>query len=131
MASFAAIDTSRISIVGPDVTPTFFGMLEEYAIPIAGSVAAAELLSRVIATRSPEVARNSAVAAGGLYIAVGVLPVFLGLVAYRLVPNLPDAESFLPALALQTLPTAGYVLFLGALISAILSTVDTILLVAG
>jgi len=130
-ASIASIDTARIAVVGPDVTPTFFGMLEEYAIPIAGSVVAVELLSRVIAARSPEVARNGAVMAGGLYMLVGVIPVFLGLVAARLVPNLPDAEQFLPALALQMLPTAGYVIFVGALISAILSTVDTILLVAG
>jgi SSS family solute:Na+ symporter len=130
-ASIASIDMTRIAVVGPDVTPTFFGMLEEYAIPIAGSVVAVELLSRVIAARSPEVARNGAVMAGGLYILVGIIPVFLGLVAARLVPNLPDAEQFLPALALQMLPTAGYVIFVGALISAILSTVDTILLVAG
>lgn len=130
-AMFAAIEPSRITLVGPDVTPTFFGMLEEYAIPIAGSVVAVELLSRIIAARSPEVARNGAVLAGGLYILVGTIPVVLGLAAARLVPNLPDAEQFLPALALQVLPTAGYLVFLGALISAILSTVDTILLVAG
>lgn len=130
-AAIAGIDAARISLVGPDVTPTFFGVLEEYAIPIAGSVVAVELLSRVIAARSPGVARNGAVLAGGLYLAVGIIPVFLGLAAARLVPNLADAEQFLPALALQMLPTAGYVIFVGALISAILSTVDTILLVAG
>ena len=130
-AAIASVDAGRIALVGPGVTPTVFGLLEEYAIPIAGSVAAAELLSRVIAARSPVVARNGAVLAGGLYILVGVIPVFLGLAAARLVPNLADAEQFLPALALQMLPTAGYVVFVGALISAILSTVDTILLVAG
>lgn len=130
-ASIAQIGPGRITVVGADVTPGVFGLLEEYAIPIAGSVVAVEVLSRVIAARSADVARNGAVMAGGLYILVGILPVFLGLVAARLVPNLPDAEQFLPALALQMLPTAGYVLFVGALISAILSTVDTILLVAG
>ena len=131
MAAVSGIDLARISLVGPDVTPTFLGLLEEYAIPIAGSVVAVELLSRVIAARSPEVARNGAVIAGGLYVLIGIIPVFLGLVAARMVPDLADAEQFLPALALQTLPTAGYVIFLGALISAVLSTVDTILLVAG
>ncbi|MFN2324459.1 MAG: sodium:solute symporter [Gemmatimonadales bacterium] len=130
-AALASVEPSRLTLVGPDVTPSFLGLLEEYAIPIAGSVVAVELISRVIAARSPEVARNGAVMAGGLYIAVGILPVFLGLVAYRLVPSLPDSEQFLPALALEMLPTAGYIIFVGALISAILSTVDTILLVAG
>jgi len=130
-ASLAAIGPGRVSLVGVDASPTLLGLLEEYAIPIAGSVVAAELVSRVIAARSPEVARNGAVLAGGLYILVGLVPVFLGLAAAGLVPALADAESFLPALAREVLPTAGYVIFLGALVSAILSTVDTILLVAG
>lgn len=130
-ASVAAIDPARLSIVPADAAPTFLGLLEEYAIPIAGSVVAVELLSRVIAARSPQVARNGAVLAGGLYIAVGLMPVFLGLTAAHLVPGLQDPEQFLPTLARQQLSTVGYVLFLGALISAILSTVDTILLVAG
>lgn len=127
--TLALVDTARITLVGPEVTPTVLGLLEEYAIPIAGSVVAVELVSRVIAARSPAVARNSAVIAGGLYIVVGILPVFLGLAAGGLVGELADAEQFLPVLARTVLPTALYVLFAGALISAILSTIDTILLV--
>lgn len=127
--TIALVDPSRISLVGPDVTPSFLGLLEEYAIPIAGSVVAVELISRVIAARSPEVARNGAVIAGGLYIVVGILPVFLGLAAGGLVGELADPEQFLPVLASTVLPTALYVVFAGALISAILSTIDTILLV--
>jgi Na+/proline symporter len=128
-ATVAAIDTSRIAVVGEGVTPTFLGLLEEWAIPIAGSVVAVELVSRVIAARSPQVARNGAVLAGGLYMIVGVLPVFLGLAAGSLLPTVSDPEQFLPLLAREVLPAVGYVVFAGALISAILSTVDTILLV--
>lgn len=130
-ASLAVIAPERLAVMPPDAAPTWLGLLEEYAIPIAGSVVAVELLSRVIAARTPEVARRGAVVAGGLYLLVGLLPVALGLMALPLVPALADAEQVLPALALQMLPTAGYVVFVGALISAILSTVDTILLVAG
>ncbi len=126
--AIASIDRSRIGLVGADVTPTAMGMLEEWLIPIAGSLVAVELVSRVIAARSPQVARNGALIAGGLYMAVGILPLFLGLAAGALVPQLADAEQFLPALALETLPSAAYVIFAGALLSAILSTVDTILL---
>jgi len=129
-AALAAIDRSRLTVVGADVTPTVLGMLEEWLIPIAGSVVAVELVSRVIAARSPQVARNGALLAGGLYMLVGLLPLFLGLVAGSLVPGLDDAEQFLPTLAREVLPTALYVVFAGALVSAILSTVDTILLVA-
>lgn len=130
-ASLAVIAPERLAVLPPDAAPTWLGLLEEYAIPIAGSVVAVELLSRVIAARTPEVARRGAVMAGGLYLMVGLLPVALGLMALPLMPTLADAEQVLPALALQMLPTAGYVVFVGALISAILSTVDTILLVAG
>lgn len=129
-AALSAIDPARLRVVGTDVAPTALAVLEEWAIPIAGSVVAVELVSRVIAARSPEVARNGALLAGGLYVAVGILPIFLGLAAGALVPALTEPEQFLPALARQVLPAAGYVLFAGALISAILSTVDTILLVA-
>ncbi len=130
-ASLGSIAPERLALVPPDAAPTVLGVLEEYAIPIAGSVVAVELLSRVIAARTPDVARRGAVMAGGLYLMVGLLPVALGLMALPLVPALADAEQVLPVLALQMLPTAGYVIFVGALISAILSTVDTILLVAG
>jgi SSS family solute:Na+ symporter len=126
--AFQAIDRSRIGLVGPDVTPTVMGVLEEWLIPIAGSLVAVELVSRVIAARSPQVARNGALLAGGLYMLLGLVPLFLGLAGGMLVPALGDSEQFLPALALEVLPSAAYVVFAGALLSAILSTVDTILL---
>jgi Na+/proline symporter len=128
-AALGAITPDQLALVGPEVTPTVLGLLEEWAIPIAGSVVAVELVSRVIAARSPEVARNGAVLAGGLYIAAGILPVFLGLAAGAFIPAIGDPEQFLPQLARELLPTAAFVIFAGALISAILSTVDTILLV--
>jgi SSS family transporter len=127
-AALARVDGDRLSLVGPEVTPTLLGVMEEWLIPIAGSLVAVELVSRVLAARSPQVARHGALAAGGLYMIVGLLPLFLGLVAGSLVPTLGDAEQFLPTLAREVLPTAGYVVFAGALLSAILSTVDTILL---
>lgn len=130
-AALGQVDVARIAVVGTRVDSSYLGLLEEWSIPIAGSVVAPELASRMIAARSPQLARNSGIYAGGLYIMTGLIPVGLGLVAIRIVPNLTDPEQVLPALALELLPSAGYVLFLGALISAILSTVDTTLLVAG
>jgi SSS family transporter len=129
-AAISAVDPARLSVVGTGVAPEPLALLEEWAIPIAGSVVAVELVSRVIAARSEEVARNSSLLAGGLYIVIGLMPVFLGLVGVGLVPGIAEREQFLPALARELLPTAGYVIFAGAIISAILSTVDTILLVA-
>lgn len=128
-AAFAAIDASRVSLVGAGADTSLLALLEEWAIPVCGSVVAAEIVSRIIAARSPEVARNGAMIAGAAYIAVGLVPVFIGLSAIGLVPALADPEQFLPALARTLLPPAAYALFAAALIAAILSTVDTILLV--
>lgn len=123
-----AIAAVRATIQPVEALPPL-ALLEEWLIPVAGSVLAVELVSRVIATRSPEVARNGALIAGGLYIVVGLLPVFLALAGAAFLATPDDPEQFLPSLAQSMLPTAGYVVFAGALISAILSTVDTILLV--
>src|SRR5690606_40701111 len=92
---------------------------------------AQELISRIVACRSPEVARRSAWIASLGYVAIGSLPVALGLMASAGGLQLDDPEQVLPTLAATHLPRLGYVLFVGALVSAILSTVDSCLLVAG
>ncbi|MGA1525659.1 MAG: sodium:solute symporter family transporter, partial [Planctomycetota bacterium] len=56
--------------------------------------------------------------------------VSIGLLAAHTTPNLEDADQVLATVAAAHLPTFGYVLFAGALISAILSTVDSALLAA-
>ena len=109
---------------------SFLDALEAWAIPVCGSVVATELVQRVISARSPVVARRSAIGAGGMYIAVGLLPVFIGLAAPGLGIALDDPEQILPVITQQFLPLWVYAIFAGALISAILSTVDSTLLVA-
>ncbi len=106
-------------------------VLNRWAIPILGSLTAQELVSRIIACRSPEVAQRSAWMASGGYLAIGILPVGLGLIATQASIQVADAEHVLPVLAATHLPQIGYVLFVGALVSAILSTVDSCLLVSG
>jgi Na+/proline symporter len=103
---------------------------EEWAIPILGSVVATELVGRVIATRTATVARNSALLAGGMYMVVGVIPLLIGMAAGTFALSLPNAEQVIPMVAREVLPTIGYAAFVGALISAILSTVDSTLLTA-
>jgi Na+/proline symporter len=126
-AAVAAIDPARVRLAGGEGL-TALAIVEEWAIPVFGSVVAAELVSRMIAARSPAVARNGTIIGGALYVAVGLLPVFIGLTAGSLAPVTADDEQFLPALARSLLPAAAYAVFAGALISAILSTVNTILL---
>ena len=125
----ALVGSGRVRLAAPEGAP-WLETVEAWAIPLFGSVIATELVGRVIAARSPAVARRSSLLAGGLYLLVGLVPVSLGVVGVGLVGELADAERILPVLARELLPTAGYALFAGALVSAILSTVDSTLLVS-
>ena len=123
------IDPSRLALFGAGEVP-MLEIAEAWAIPVFGSVVAAELVARVIAARSPTVARRACLYGGGLYLLVGLIPVALGLVGPSLLPGLAHGEQVLPRLALEYFPPIIFVAFAGALLSAILSTVDSALLVA-
>jgi Na+/proline symporter len=114
----------------PPAGGSALAVVEAWAIPICGSVVATELVGRVIATRSPEVARRSSLIAGAMYLAIGLIPVIIGLLGQRIMPELVDAEQLVPTVARELLPTVLYAVFAGGLISAILSTVDSTLLVS-
>jgi Na+/proline symporter len=103
---------------------------ERWAIPVVGSLVAQELISRVSAARSARVARGATLAAAGLYLTIGLIPALIGLAGPALLPGLADSEQLLPRLAVLHLPPLLGVLFLGAIVSAILSTVDSALLAA-
>jgi Na+/proline symporter len=109
---------------------SLLAVAERWAVPVAGSVLATELVGRIIAARSITVARRSSYMAGGIYITVGMIPLFIGMLGPSIAPGLADGEQLLPYIARTLLPTGLYAVFAGALISAILSTVDSTLLVS-
>lgn len=125
----AIVDSGRIHLEASASGP-LLATLEEWAIPVCGSVVATELVGRIIATKSPAVARNSSLLAGGLYITLGLIPVLIGLVGAALVPGLDEPEQIIPVLAQQLLHPVLFAVLAGSLISAILSTVDSTLLIA-
>lgn len=104
------------------------GLIESFAVPICGTIVAIEIISRILGARSAQVAARGAMLGGVLYLIVGAIPVFLGLVGPQLIPQVEDAEQIVPMLAEAHLPGLLYVMFAGAVISAILSTVDSVLL---
>jgi SSS family transporter len=128
-AGWKELDPQRLNPFGGGER-SVLELAEAWAIPICGSVVAQELVLRILATRSPEVARRSALMGGGLYLAVGMIPVGIGLIGVSLLPGLDNPEQILPLLAQKHLSTFFYILFAGALLSAILSTVDSTLLAA-
>lgn len=122
-------DVGPVTLLPPGGTYSW-ALLEEWAIPICGSVVATELVGRIVATRTPNVARRSSWMAGVMYIAIGTIPLAIGLLGQRVVPGLAEAEQVIPAVAQALLPTFFFAIFAGGLVAAILSTVDSTLLVS-
>jgi Na+/proline symporter len=127
----AAAEMARVSAAGPGPAPESPWLRwEAWLVPIVGSITAQELAARALACRTPVIARNASLLSAGLYLVVGLIPVALGLIGAGLVPGLSDPERIIPTLASNHLGAVLYVVLVGALISAILSTVDSNLLSA-
>ncbi len=101
--------------------------LEELAIPICGTIVSVELISRFLGARTAKIAAGGTAAGAGIYLAIGIVPVLLGLIGPSLLPGIQDSEQIVPRLAQAYLPKALEVAFVGAIISAILSTVHSAL----
>ena len=110
---------------------TVWDALDTLAVPIFSTIAAQELVSRVLAMRNASLARSATVGAGFLYLVMGLVPVLIGLGAAAYIGADADPEQVLSLFAQQHLSMPLYILFLGALVSAILSTLSGALLVAG
>jgi Na+/proline symporter len=74
------------------------------------------------------VAQKACLAAAALYLALGMLPVLMGLGGTHLGIAGAQGDNFIPAMALELLPATLAIVLVGALFSAILSTVDSNLL---
>jgi SSS family solute:Na+ symporter len=111
--------------------PALLPLLNDWAVPVLGSLFAQELLMRVSAARSARVARGSTIAAACAYTLIGSIPVLLGLLGRSILPGVEHGDQVLPALAGHLLGDVGFVILAGALVAAILSTVDSALLACG
>ena len=129
VAALSSIPVEKLSMKGGDMAGlSFLGKLELWMVPILGSVMTQELVSRVAGSRSEKVAQNSALRAASIYFMVGSIPVLIGLMSVNYMPNLAEPETLMPVLAKAHLNPILYIVFVGALSSAILSTVDTTLM---
>ena len=123
---FSLIPTERLSLLTAD--QSIFKRFDSWLIPIFGSLMSQELIQRTLSAKNKEQAVSAGLNGCWLYLFFGSIPVILGLLGPQLGIQVSDAEQFLPAVAKQVLPPFLYIIFIGALISAILSTIDSILL---
>ena len=129
-AAVASVPPQAWSFASPG--ESWVAWAELWLIPIAGTMVSQEALARTLGARSPEVARRGALAGAGIYLMVGLVPVSFGLFGPQLAPvlgvELATDETFLPGLAQALFPSWLHIVFTGALLSAILSSVDSALL---
>ncbi|MBU6373797.1 MAG: sodium:solute symporter [Alphaproteobacteria bacterium] len=122
----ARIEPAQLAFVGPG--ESWLARIDAWAIPVLGSLITQEAISRFLAAKSPKLARHATLAAAALYLGLGSIPVLIGLSGAHL-PGAADAgDAFLPRLAAEVLPPVLFLVFSAALLSAILSTVDSNLL---
>ncbi|MCS7239548.1 MAG: sodium:solute symporter family protein [Thermoguttaceae bacterium] len=105
----------------------FYAWLTAFIIGALGNIPGQDLMQRIFAARSDRVAKWSCYVAGVLYLLLGVAPILLGLVAKSLFPE-DFKRAVLPALAHLFLSPVPLVIFIIALLSAVLSTVDSAIL---
>jgi len=96
---------------------------------VAG-LAAASIIQRALSARTEAVAQNSFYLAAFGYVTIGLVPLMLGFTASVTMPELDDPNAVLTDLAIEHLHPVFVAVFVGAIVSAILSTSDSILLAA-
>ena len=112
--------------IPPGLGDAFAVWLGTLCIGIFGNIPGQDLMQRVFAAKSAKTARWACLIAGGLYLIFGLIPVMLGLAGGVLMPD--EEGKIIPALAEAFLHPVPFTIFLLALISAILSTIDSAIL---
>lgn len=89
------------------------------------------LVQRAMAARNEYVAQNAFYIGGFMYLLFGMVPVTLGYMATVAMPGVEDPNAIIPLLAVEHLHPVLVAIFVGAVVSAIMSTSDSILLGCG
>lgn len=89
-----------------------------------GSIPQQDVFQRVLSARNERTAVQASFLAGGLYLTIGLIPLFIGLCGKMLYPDIHsgDTQLVLPLIVMRHGTLALQILFFGALLSAILST---------
>lgn len=117
------------SMIPVENTPgTWLNYFRAWLIFGLADISAQPLIQRAMSARSEQAAQNSFYLATIGYLAMGMIPVLLGIIASVTMPGLADPETVIPTLALEHLHPVAIALFVGALLSAIMSTTDSALL---
>lgn len=118
-----AIRPEQLRLIGPG--EGVFARLDAWSIPILGSLVTQEAIARFAGARDAETAKCGCLGAAALYLVVGLVPVLIALAGVHLLPLPEEQDRFLPLLVEELLAPIWSVLLMAALLSALLSTVDS------
>ena len=93
-----------------------------------GAIASSSIIQRTLSARTETVAQHSFFIAAFGYCTIGLVPLMLGFSARVLLPDIDDPNAILTDLAMAYLHPVLVAVFIGAIVSAIMSTSDSILL---
>jgi SSS family transporter len=94
------------------------------------AIAANTIIQRALSAKSEAVAQNSFFVATLGYFVIGTIPIMLGLIASVTMPGL-EPNAVLTSIAIEHLHPVLVAIFVGAILSAFMSTGDSILLSSG
>lgn len=106
----------------------WFNYARDWLVIGLGNLAGQDLMQRSLSSKNETIAQNSAYLSAFIYLTVGLIPVFLGISATLIFPNLEDPDMVMMKLGQTFLPPLGMAIFLGALVSALMSSADSALL---
>jgi Na+/proline symporter len=122
------LSSAKLSLVALPSNEDWWARIDLWTIPILGSLVSQELISRLLAAKTPLIAKRSSLIAALLYLIIGSLPVLLGLMGPLFPLQINRADEFLPELAKFILPGSLHLIFIAAILSAILATADSSIL---
>jgi len=120
-------DPQMLSLVPTSTWSELVDWLGVFAIGALGNLPGQDLMQRVFSSNSEKTAKRACLIAGVVYLTFGCIPLLLALSGNLLFPDDVDTK-ILPALAHAFLHPAVAVIFIVALLSAVLSTIDSAIL---
>jgi SSS family transporter len=123
-----------LAAIDPRVLGGFYGARELIAVGVSFgfSIAAAPYeMTRFLTLRDERTARQAIIVAIGFQVVIGLCVLAIGMLMRVLFPNLSSQDLASAVMAFQVLPPIVGALLLIAMLSAIMSTVNSILLVVG
>jgi Na+/proline symporter len=119
------------AVAATDVLQMGFAYFQVWFSSGLVAIGVISVVQRAMAARTEQVAQNAFYIAGVGYLAFGMIPVMLGYIATATMPGVADPNAIIPLLAVEHLHPVVVAIFVGAVISAIMSTSDSILLGCG